>query len=66
MSRTEQNCRWAYTKAMRIESVRHALSTLGRAVYLDHDSFDPARYVLSRVSTGADLALVYCNGVCVA
>lgn len=66
MSRTEQHCRWAYAKAMRIESVRHALDTLGRAVYLDTDGFDPVRYVLSRVSARADQALVYCNGVCVA
>ncbi len=66
MSRIEQNCRWAYARAMRIDSVRDTLDVLGRAVYLDTDGFDPARYVLSRVTASPDRALVYCNGVHVA
>ena len=76
MSLTEKTCRWAYAKAMQIESVRKSLAEFGRAIYLedgsDSDMVLPSgqRFVLSRVEMStpgfAPHSLVYCNGVCVA
>jgi hypothetical protein len=75
MTIQEDACRWAYAKAMRIDSVRDTLHALGRAVYTDIDGDTalpalPDRYILSRVplrASGRAIRYVtYCNGVHVA
>lgn len=70
MTFTEETCRWAYAKAMRIEDIRQALLQHGRAIFFDDDTFvEDNRYVLSRVeattNTHHPATLIYCNGVCV-
>jgi len=69
----EEACRWAYARAIRLESVRKALSELGRAIYFDPEGAvlsGEGRFVLSRVELRAAgeaiRAIIYCNGVCVA
>ncbi|EGF93681.1 hypothetical protein ABI_21230 [Asticcacaulis biprosthecium C19] len=74
MSMTEEICRWAYAKAMRLEHIRQALEDYGRAVFIDDGLEDteilpvPHRFVLSRVdiSHASGHPLTYCNGVRVA
>ncbi|ESQ73976.1 hypothetical protein [Asticcacaulis sp. AC402] len=74
MSKTEEVCRWAYARAMRLDHIRQALENYGRAVFFDDGLGEPEvlpvpyRFVLSRVEMSAATghALTYCNGVQVA
>jgi hypothetical protein len=74
MTSEEELCRWAYIRAMRVNSVRQALNTFGRAIYLGENAQGrPSpfqRFVLSRVDmhvAGRVIrSIIYCNGIAVA